>query len=271
MLGGTGKTGRRVAELLRRRGIGARAASRSGPVRFDWTDEGSWDPALAGVRAVYVVDSQTAEAPGQVTAFAKAARERGVERLVLLSARTLAELDDGSGELLATERAVRESGLAWTILRPAWFSQNFTEEPWFSVPLAEGELRVPTGGGHEPFIDLDDLAEVAVAALTEDGHASETYSLSGPRALTFREAVAGISAATGRPITYTPVDHDTYVAEQTARGYSRDFAELMARFLAHIAADGSAVPGDGVRRALGREAKGFGEWVEGADFSGLGG
>ncbi|MFI2211958.1 NAD(P)H-binding protein [Streptomyces sp. NPDC020141] len=270
VLGGTGKTGRRVAAALSRLGITPKVASRSAPVRFDWADEGSWDPALAGVGAVYVVDSQGPAAPAEVRAFAAAAKARGVRRLVLLSARVWEELDDGSGEVFATERAVRESGLDWTILRPAWFNQNFTEEPWYSAPLAEGELRLPAGDGRERFVDLDDLAEVAAAALTQDGHSGRVYTLSGPDALSFHDVAEALSTASGHKVAYTPVTREQYIEEQLARGYAPDFAELMADLFLHIGANGSAAPSDGVRQALGREPRAFGEYVRRTDFSSLG-
>lgn len=267
VLGGTGKTGRRVADGLTRRGFTARAASRKGPVRFDWSDEESWAPALAGVRAVYVVDSQGPDATAELRAFGKAATAAGVERLVLLSARTWAELDDGSGELLAAEKAVRESGLEWTILRPAWFAQNFLEENWFPTLFTEGELRLPVGAGREPFIDLDDLADVAVAALTEDGHAGETYVLSGPRAMTWGEAVQEISRAAGRPLRYVPLTDAEYTAEMTGRhGFPADFVELLLPMFRHIRNDGSAELSDGVRRALGREPRDFAEYAARTTF-----
>ncbi|MFC7585243.1 NAD(P)H-binding protein [Nonomuraea antimicrobica] len=135
--GGTGKTGRRVAALLDRRGVPARVASRSGSVRFDWTDETTWDPALAGVRAVYLVDSQDVGAAAEVRAFTERAVARGVDRLVLLSARVWAEMGDPAG--LAVEKAVREAGVAWTILRPSWFAQNFGEDPLIAGAMA-GEI-----------------------------------------------------------------------------------------------------------------------------------
>ncbi|GAA2222177.1 NAD(P)H-binding protein [Streptomyces amakusaensis] len=263
VLGGTGKTGRRVAAALTRAGFTPKIASRSGEVRFDWHSDTTWGPALEGVRAVYVVDSQGPDAPAEVAAFAEAARASGVERLVLLSARTWGEL---GGETLATERAVKDSGLDWTILRPAWFNQNFAEEAWYTVPFSEGELRIPAGKGREPFIDLEDLADVAVAALTEDGHTGETYVLSGPEALTFDDVVAAVSASTGRPLAYTPISREQYIEEQEARGYPPAFGEVLGDLFQHISADGSAELSDGVRRAIGREPKPFSDYVSRTDF-----
>ncbi|WP_405642534.1 NAD(P)H-binding protein [Streptomyces uncialis] len=267
VLGGTGKTGRRVAAELTRRGHTARPASRRGDTRFDWSDPATWEAAIDGARAVYLVDSESPEAPDQVRAFVRLAADQGVERLVLLSARVWEELDNGSREGLAVEDAVTGSGLAWTILRPAWFAQNFTEAPFVNTLLTAGELRLPTGEGREAFVDLDDLAEVAAVALTEDGHAGRTYVLSGPRALTFGEAVAEISAAAGRPLTFVALTDEEYLAEQKAAGVPQEMADLLLYLFQHIRADGSAAIGDGVRRALGREPRDFSVYTGGTDFS----
>ncbi|WP_336213916.1 NmrA family NAD(P)-binding protein [Nonomuraea sp. LPB2021202275-12-8] len=257
--GGTGKTGRRVAALLDRRGVPARVASRSGPARFDWADETTWEPALAGVGAVYLVDSQGAGAVAEVRAFAGLAVARGVDRLVLLSARTWAEMGDPAG--LAVENAVRETGVAWTILRPSWFAQNFSEDPLIAGPVAQGDLRLPAGEGHEPFIDAEDIAEVAVAALTGDGHAGEIYELSGPRALTWGQAVAEIARTTGRAVRFTPISDEQYRADLAAAGLPDDYAEITSALFAHIRHDRGAALSDGVQRALGREPADFASYA----------
>ncbi|MER6912369.1 NAD(P)H-binding protein [Streptomyces sp. NPDC000594] len=271
VLGGTGKTGRRVAAQLAARGVTPRIASRNpGPegIRFDWSDPDTWGPALAGVRAVYVVDSQGPDAAEEVRAFGRAAAGAGVERLVLLSARVWVELPDPDGTLLAVERAVQDSGLDWTMLRPSWFSQNFHEAEWMAVPLlTDGDLRIPTGEGREPFVDLEDLAEVAALALTEDGHAGRAYDLTGPVALTMREVAEAISLASGRTLTYTPVTADEYRAEQAARAVPEHLTELLIGIFGHIAVDGSATIGDGVREALGRDARPFSAYTDRTDFS----
>ncbi len=257
--GGTGKTGRRVAALLDRRGVPTRVASRSGPVRFDWVDETTWEPALAGVRAVYLVDSQDAGAEAEVRAFTERAVARGVERLVLLSARVWAEMGDPAG--LAVENAVREAGVAWTILRPSWFAQNFGEDPLIATAIARGDLRLPTGEGREPFIDAEDIAEVAVAALTGDGHAGEIYELSGPRALTWGQAVAEIARTTGRAVRFTPISDEQYRTELAAAGHPDDYAEITSALFAHIRHGRGAALSDGVRRALGREPADFASYA----------
>ncbi|SHF83240.1 NmrA family NAD(P)-binding protein [Streptoalloteichus hindustanus] len=253
--GGTGKTGRRVAARLRALDVPVRVASRSAPVRFDWADEATWGPALSGVGAVYLVDSNTANAPDELRAFLGHAEKHDVGRVVLLSARTWPEI---TGEAwLATENAVREANIDWTILRPTWFHQNFVEEPLLAAALDEGELRLPTGEGREPFIDAEDIAEVAVAALTGEGHAGKCYELSGPSALTWGEAVAEIARATGRDIRYTAVSDEQFLEEIVARGWPAEGAGLLLAMFTHIREGRSEALSDGVRQVLGREPVDF--------------
>jgi len=256
VLGGTGKTGSRVATALRRRGVEPAVASRRGPVRFDWADRSTWRPALHGVDAVYVVDSQGPDAPDEVRDFADLA---GSRRLVLLSSRTYGEM---GAERLATERAVTESGARWTILRPTWFAQNFTEYEPLASPLTEaGELRLPTGDGREAFIDLDDLGEVATVALTEDGHAERTYVLSGPRSLSFAEAVDEVARASGRPLRFVAVSEDAYRADLVAAGYPTAEADEMIAVFRHIRLERGWEPTDGVMQVLGRPPRDFADYV----------
>ncbi|MGW3017925.1 NmrA family NAD(P)-binding protein [Streptomyces longwoodensis] len=269
VLGGTGKTGRRLAGLLRERGARVRAASRSGDVRFDWDDRSTWEPALTGAQAAYLVDMQdkpgTWDAELHIRELAKLAVESGVRRLVLLQARVTEPV--GGKSLIAGERAVRESGAEWTVLRPNWFNQNFDEGVLLDGVLA-GELRLPAGDGREPFVDADDVAAVAAAALLEDGHAGQTYELSGPRALSLGEAAQEITKVTGREIRYVAVGHEEYVEELVGYEVPADYARFVADLVGQIRDDKNAAPTDTVRRVLGREPRDFTEFAERAAASG---
>ncbi|MFD0539989.1 SDR family oxidoreductase [Actinomadura luteofluorescens] len=190
VLGGTGKTGRRVVQRLTGRDLRVRIGSRSGGVPFDWADRATWAPALDGVHAVYVAyypDLAAPGAPEAIGAFAELAVESGARRLVLLSGR-------GEDEALACERTLAASGADWTVLRASWFAQNFSES-YLLDPVVSGEVVLPQGEVREPFVDADDIADVAASVLTEDGHSGRTYELTGPRLLTFAEAVAAIGQA----------------------------------------------------------------------------
>ncbi|ALC28212.1 NAD(P)H-binding protein [Streptomyces sp. CFMR 7] len=255
VLGGTGKTGRRVVARLRDLGVEVRAASRSGGTRFDWESPDTWAPALKGAAAVYIVPLDTEPSP--TPAFVEQAVAAGVRRLVLLSARGVDVpgyfgsplLDDGPH--LRGERAVRASGLAWTILRPGWFAQNFSEGV-FLEGVRDGELALPVGDGRAAYIDVDDIAAVAVAALTEDGHDGEVYELSGPRALSVPEVLDEIAKASGRRAAYAPLEESAFRDALVVRGMAEVEADLWTAALDPIRTSREAPLKDGVHRALGR-------------------
>lgn len=254
--GGTGKTGRRIADRLRALDLPVRVGSRSGTPPFAWDDRSTWGPALDGARAVYLSYYPDLAFPGaleDVRAFTARAAEAGAERLVLLS---------GRGEELAeaAEQVVRESGLAWTILRCAWFMQNFSEG-YLREPVVSGVIAVPAGDVAEPFVDCDDIADVAVAALTAPGHAGRLYELTGPRLLTFADVAAELAKATGRDVTYVPVAAEEYVAAAVAHGVPEEEAGLLASLFTEILDGRNASPADGVRAALGRPARDFADFA----------
>ncbi|MER7177015.1 NAD(P)H-binding protein [Streptomyces mesophilus] len=264
--GGTGKSGSHVVSRLRAQGASVRVASRSGEPAFDWHDRATWDTALDGVKAVYLVplDGHLLTRP-----FVERAVELGVERVVLLSGRGV-DVPGYSGEANSAgathvdgESAVRASGIDWTILRPAWFAQNFSEGIFRDAVLA-GEVRLPAGGGAASFVDAVDIAAVAVAALTEGGHSGETYELSGPRALTIAEAVAEIAEATGRSIRYVPLSPGRFISELTGQGWPAAEAEDYAEAVSPIRRGLDDHISDGVWRALGRQPRDFTDYVRAA-------
>lgn len=263
VLGGTGKTGRRVVGQLRQRGEAVRPASRSGAIRFDWDDESSWAPAVEGTRAVYLVEVESAIA--SMRSFSELAAAKGVQRLVLLSARA----EESAEKRLEKEQAVSDARTQWTILRPTWYFQNFSETPMIRDPLLAGELALPAGDGLEPFIDADDIAAVAVAALTETGHNGQTYDLSGPESLSFGEAVAQIAQATGRELRYTAISGEEFVANPGKYSTVPGEAEMFAQELGFIAAGQTSHLSDGVQRALGREPRTFADFAKQAAASGV--
>ncbi|CCH31652.1 NAD(P)H-binding protein [Actinosynnema sp. NPDC047251] len=257
VLGGTGKAGRRVAARLRALDVPVRVPTRSGPLPFDWTDDTTWPAALAGARAVFVVPFDGLLLTRPFVARAVAA---GVERIVLLSGRGLDVPDYPQITSGAThsdgEAAVRAADVAWTVLRPTWFAQNFSEG-FFRDAVAAGDLRLPAGDGAVGFVDADDIADVAVAALTGSGHGGHTYELSGPRALSMAEAAAEIATATGRPVRYTALDLATYRAELVAAGWPESDARELGLVVTAVRDGLDAYLSDGVERALGRPPRDF--------------
>lgn len=263
VLAATGKTGRRVVRKLREEGRSVRAASRSGEVRFDWTDRETWKPAVAGARAVYLV------APDDPTPVREFVSTAGAERYVVLSGRGIDKIGPGFGEGMAeAEQAVRESGAQWTILRPNNFSQNFSEDLWLE-PLRTGRLGLPMGETPDPLIDVEDIAEVAVHALTRDGHAGQIYELSGPRGVTYGEAVEIIAKETGRRLEYVELTPEAYRAELVAAGYPEEAVTALDTLFAFYRQGHVSHPADGVSRVLGREARRFEDYVKEVAATGL--
>ncbi|MFC3998101.1 NAD(P)H-binding protein [Nocardiopsis sediminis] len=260
VLGATGKTGRRVAARLRMRGTPVRAASRSSRTRFDWSDPGGWDAALRGIAVAYVVAPSV---PGPVHEFVARAEAAGVQRLVLLSGRGADTWGDSTFglDMRSAEDAVRGSALEWTVLRPSNFAQNFDEDV-FHAPLVAGELALPADAVPEPFIDVDDVADAAATVLTEAGrHAGRVYELTGPRALTFGEAVDLISRASGRPIAYRKVSPAEYAATLVEQGLGEDDAHHVAEMFVLMERGLIAATTDDLAALLGRAPRTFEDYV----------
>ena len=264
VLGGTGKTGRRVAERLEAKGHKVRIGSRSAVPAFDWDNEKSWDACLNGVTAAYITYTPDLAMPGAtdaIQAFVDLAKRRGVKRLVLLSGR-------GENEAQACERIVQSSGLNWTIVRASWFNQNFSEGAFIDMVL-KGAITLPAGDQLEPFVDVDDIADVAVAAFTQEGHNGQIYELTGPRLMTFADVAADLSRATGREIAYVNVPHEAFVSEVANSGAPKDVV-WMLDYLFYTVLDGrNAHLTDGVQRALGRAPKDFADYARDAAATGV--
>jgi uncharacterized protein YbjT (DUF2867 family) len=257
VLGASGKTGRRVAERLRERGIAVRAGSRSADPPFDWQRPETWASVLDGVRAAYISYYPDITVPGgveDVSSFAELALKRGVSRLVLLSGR-------GESEAEEAEEAVRALGADLTILRSTWFAQNFSEDYMLDYVLS-GVVTLPAGDTPEPFVDAEDIADIAVEALTDDRHIGELYELTGPRLLTFADAVGEISSATGREITYAPVSAAEHADTMREYEVPPEVIELLTYLFMTILDGRNAKLADGVQRALGREPRDFADYAQ---------
>jgi uncharacterized protein YbjT (DUF2867 family) len=261
--GGTGKTGRRIVERLRARGVPVRVGSRSGEPPFDWEDPSTWAPALRGASAAYLSYFPDLAVPGArdaVAAVCELAVEQGVRRLVLLSGR-------GEEEAQRAERAVQDSGAEWTVVRCSWFSQNFSEGYMVDAVLA-GEIALPVGDMGEPFVDVDDIADVATRALAEDGHAGELYELTGPRLLSFADAVDEIAGASGRPLRFVSIPLEDFAAGAAEQGLPDDVVGLMTYLFTEVLDGRNAHTNDVVQRALGREPRDFREFARAAAAAG---
>lgn len=261
IVGGTGKTGRRVAKRLTARGHPILATSRHGATPFDWQDRAVWPAffrqvALAGVQSAYVTYSPDLASPGAdqgISAFTRGAIAAGIRHIVLLSGR-------GEPEALACEAIVQSSGAQWTILRANWFMQNFSET-FLAEGLRAEELALPAGAVPEPFVDAEDIADVAMAALVGIGHWGRVYELSGPRALTFAEAVAEIARATGREIRFRHLPVDDFAWSLTRAGLPAEMVALVRYLFATVLDGRNAEPRPGVNQALGRSPRDFADFA----------
>lgn len=269
ILGGTGKTGRRIASRLISAGHAVRTAGRtSGDVHLDLDEPATHAPALDGIDAAYLLEPGLDDAgdrnPPRMAALVDAAVAAGVGRLVLLSA---PGADSETHSLHTTEQAVRRSGLEWTVVRPGWFSQNFSEAFWLPS-VRSGTLALPAGDRGVAFIDAEDIADVATAALTEDRHSGQVYEITGPRAIGFGEAAELIAKASGKPLEYVDITPDAFVDLQVSHGVPLQVAQRMTHLMSLAASGASEAVTDGVERALGREPRRFEDFVVAAAATG---
>jgi uncharacterized protein YbjT (DUF2867 family) len=263
VVGGTGKTGRRVAARLGAAGRHYRTASRAGAPRFDWAEPATWAPALHGASSVYLTYAPDAGFPGAaetIGAFAAEAITAGARHLVLLTGRG----EDGARR---SEAAVQESGAEWTIIRSSFFAQNFSED-FLAEAVRDGMVAFPADQVREPFIDIEDIADVAFAALTEAGHMGRIYEVTGPRLLAFADAVAEISTVVGRDIAYLPIPLAAFETGMTDAGVPPDFAAPLTALFADVLDGRNEFLSDGVQEALGRPPRDFADFARRAAATG---
>ncbi len=262
VIGATGKVGRRVVTGLSSLGRVARPAGRNTALPFDWQDRSNWPEHFAGVETAFVSYYPDLAAPGadeDIKALIAIAKAAGLKRMVLLSGR-------GEAGAAHCEAILQNSGLGYTILRAAWFNQNFSEgHLWPGV--MSGMIALPAGERLEPFIDVDDIAEVAVAALTDDRHHNQHYELTGPRLMTFADAAGEIAAASGLPVAYAPISLDMFHAGVSAE-MGTDAADMLTALCAEVFDGRNERLNDGVERALGRKPRDFADFCRAAAQSG---
>jgi uncharacterized protein YbjT (DUF2867 family) len=254
--GGYGKTGKRVVERLTKMKIPVRIASRSAEPSFDWNDTSNWAEVLKGIHKVYLTYHPDIAIPGSaaiIAAFVRFAKEANVQKIVLLSGR-------GEKEAQECEQIVISSGVDWTVVRANWFMQNFSEGFFFDSIMG-GELVIPEVNAKDPFVDADDIADVVVAALTDDKHAKKVYELSGPELVSFEKAVKTIATGLKRPIGFRKVPMKQYVEMLRAYQMPEDLVWLVEYLFTEVM-DGrnESVTGD-VKKVLGREAISFEQYV----------
>ncbi len=264
IIGKNGKTGARVNQRLQALGYDTRAVSRSTTPSFDWEDSTTWASAIKGARSAYVTyqpDLAVSHAEAAIKEFVRVARENGLKHIVLLSGR-------GEEGAQRAEQVLKASGISWNIVRCSWFNQNFSES--FMVEgVLTGELVLPAADTLEPFVDADDIADVAVATLTDPGHRNKLYELTGPRALTFAQCVKEISEVLGRPVKYTSIPVDAYINALNEQGAPEDLQWLLRELFTVVFDGRNFNVMSGVEEALGRPATDFKTYVQKTMASGV--
>lgn len=256
IVGATGKTGRRVAERLKNQGLSPKEASRSGQVQFSWQDEATWLPALTNVEAVYLTyfpDLALPQAPKDITRFCELASQQGVQHITLLSGR-------GEPAAQVCEDILKNSGLSWTVVRASWFNQNFSEG-LFQQFIHHRHIALPVSAVGEPFIDIDDIADVVFASLTEPGHSNKLYEVTGPELLTFEQLAILFSEQLGETITFEEVSLPVFRRQLQDAGVPADVIEMLTYLFTEVLDGRNEYCVDGVAQALNRPAKSFSQFI----------
>ena len=248
VLGGKGKTGRRVASRLVEKGQTVRIGSRSEEPSFDWEDPSTWEGALQGMESVYITFQPDLAVPGAkeaIEGFTSQAVMSGVRKVVLLSGK-------GEQEAEECERIVMNSGLDWTVVRASWFNQNFSES-FFLDPILAGHVALPKNEALVPYVDANDIADVVVASLLDEKHNGEIYELTGPRTLTFSDVVREISVATGREIQFTPISMEEYNAMMKEFNLPDDYLWLINYLFEEVLVESNSIVTNDIEKVLGRK------------------
>jgi len=257
VIGKNAKTGLRVEQRLQALGYTTRAVSRSASPSFDWEDPDTWRAALEGTESAYVTfypDLAIPTAEQTIRDFVELAKASGLQHIVLLSGR-------GEAGAERAEAVLEASGLDWNVVRANWFMQNFSES-FMIEGILSGELMLPASDIVEPFIDVDDIADVAVAALTRPELRNRLFEVSGPRALTFAQCAAEISEAAGYPVNYTQIPIEDFNQVLRDQGAPDELLWLMRELFTVVFDGRNSSPTSGVEDALGRPATDFSEYVQ---------
>ncbi|MCL6295125.1 SDR family oxidoreductase [Jejuia spongiicola] len=258
VIGGTGKTGRRVVEQLQKKGIEPRVGSRSATPSFDWDNKDTWVEALDGIERMYVTYYPDLAVPGAkeaIQSLTYLAKELGVKKMVLLSGK-------GETEAEACEKIVMDSGMDYTIVRASWFNQNWSES-FFLEPILSGEVTLPMSDVLIPFVDANDIAEVAANVLLDDTYNGEIIEVTGPELITFKDIVDIISKTSNRSLNFYDITLEQYVDGMKQMQIPNDVVWLIEYLFSHVLTNpkNQLVVND-IERVLGRKAKTFLEYAQ---------
>ena len=257
VIGASGKTGSRVMQGLKALGFNPRGASRNGEVHFDWEDPTSWSAALNGIDAVYLTyypDLAVPKAPEDISRFCALAKMKGIQHITVLSGRS-------EPAAQVCENIIRQSGISWTVVRASWFDQNFSEG-LFRQFIMDGNIALPVTDVTEPFIDIDDIAEVVIASLTDDRHNGQLYEVTGPELISFADIAAKFSSHLNRKVKFESISIPEFESRLTRAGVPQGAIETLVYLFGEVLDGRSESTTDGVERALGRPATSFDQYIQ---------
>jgi uncharacterized protein YbjT (DUF2867 family) len=265
VIGGTGKTGRRVAKLLKTRNQNVRVGSRYHSPVFNWDDPDTFKAALQGMERAYIVYYPDLAVPGAKEAIAQlteVALKEGLKKVVLLSGK-------GEKEAEACEQIVADSGLNYSIVRASWFNQNFSEGAFLDFIL-NGTVALPMPEAKIPFVDADDIAEVASKVLLDDSFNNQTITVTGPEKMTFKEAVKIIAERIGKDIHFQPVSIEEFKEGMKAAGLPDSYVWLFGYLFREVLGnpENQSVSND-IVKVLGRKATDFSEFANKTAATGI--
>lgn len=265
IIGGTGKTGRLVAENLKQMGHNVRVVGRKTNPSFDWDNPETYDAALEHMDRAYVVYYPDLAVPGArdaIGALTEKALKAGLDKMVLLSGK-------GETEAEACEEIVANSGLNYTTVRASWFNQNFNEGAFKDYVLA-GHMALPMPEARIPYTDTKDIADVVTKVLLDDGFNGEIVTVTGPRKLTFDEVANIIGEKLGRKIQYQPISMEEFKAGLREAGLPEPVIWLLSYLFTEVLghSENQTISND-VERILGRKPITFEEYVEATVASGV--
>lgn len=258
VIGGTGKTGRRVAEKLIQLNQNVRIGSRNNNPSFDWNNTSTYAEALKGMDRAYITYYPDLAVPGAkeaINALTETALKSGLEKVVLLSGK-------GEKEAEACEEIVANSGLNYSLVRASWFNQNFSES-FFLDPILAGHVALPMAAAEIPFVDADDIAEAAVKVMLDDSYNNKTITITGPRKLTFEEAIKEIAIQSDRVINFQAITLDDYIKSMKNAGLPNDYVWLLGYLFMEVLGnpENQNVSSD-IEKVLGRKAVDFSEFAK---------
>ncbi len=258
VLGGNGKTGRKVVERLTRVGEDVRIGSRSANPKFDWEDPSTWAAALNGMDKVYITYQPDLAVPGAseaIETLVKESKLAGIKKLVLLSGK-------GEREAELCEQVVIHSGIDYTIVRASWFNQNFSES-FFLDAIVAGDVALPQAQATVPYVDTDDIADVVVQTLLDNKHNGQIYELTGPELWKFEEVVKERAQATNRNIKFISITQEEYNKFMEENNVPADYIWLVNYLFTEVLANReNAVVTNDIEKVLGRKPKAFEEYVK---------